>query len=119
MLEFGDIDARQEILARDETKRQLFLNSFISPPSFRIEQLVSGSKFLICGPKGSGKTAFLRFLQDKLNKSGDSYSRFIVFRDDITMQDREKIVSLSQFRVYESGNGEGTRDTENLDCFSA
>ena len=48
-LKIGTIDARQEILARDPAKRQLFMNSFYAPPSFRAENLVSGDKFIICG----------------------------------------------------------------------
>jgi hypothetical protein len=101
-IEFGGIDARHEILARDPAKRKLFLESFVVPPSFSLDDLVSGEKFIIVGPKGSGKTAFLRYLQHKLNSENGKNSRFIIFRDDITAQDREKIAQLSQFRLYDS-----------------
>lgn len=117
-LRFGDIDARHEILARDEGKRQLFLDSFMAPPSFDIKNLINGEKFLIYGPKGSGKTAFLRYLQHRLAENKNSISRFIVFKDDITAQDREKLVTLSQFRIYENGESEENSFDE-LDCLNA
>lgn len=117
-LVFGDIDARHEILARDETKRNLFLDSFVLPRSLLEADLISGEKFLIHGPKGSGKTAFLRHPHHTLDKNDHSYSRFIVFRDDVTPQDRQKITELSQFRVYENHDDEQNGD-ELADCLSA
>jgi energy-coupling factor transporter ATP-binding protein EcfA2 len=109
-MEFGAIDARNEMFSRDVAKRKLFLDAFCSPQSFKFEDLLNGERFLICGPKGSGKTAFLRYLQNKLESKDLKQSRFIVFRDDVTSQDREKLVNLSNYRTYHSSDD----DSENL-----
>lgn len=116
-IEFGNIDARHEILARSPDKRKLFLESFLAPTSFQISDIINGERFLIVGPKGSGKTAFLRYVSHTLDKSPNSKSRFIVFRDDVTDQDREKIATLSNFRIYD---GEDDNDKNLIqDCSSA
>ncbi|PTX56474.1 hypothetical protein C8N43_1133 [Litoreibacter ponti] len=120
-ISFGDIDARHEILARDERKQQLFLDSFFLPPSLNIDKLRNGERFLVCGPKGSGKTACLRYLQNQLDKNKNSKSKFIVFRDDVTTQDREKIIGLSKIRLYETQPDDESDEHDPLamDCLSA
>lgn len=117
-IKFGDIDARSEILARDIGRRQLFLDSFYVPSTVPISELISGDKFLIVGPKGSGKTAFLRYMQHTLSVKTEGASRFIVFRDDVTAQDRDKLASMSQFRVYDNPTVEPTEE-QWADCLSA
>ncbi|UWQ08870.1 P-loop ATPase, Sll1717 family [Aliiroseovarius crassostreae] len=117
-LDFGKIDARQEILSRDPAKRKLFLESFYAPKSFSIDELKSGEKFLIVGPKGSGKTALLRYLEHTLNQNDNSHSRFIVFRDEVTTQDRDKLINLSAFRMYDVSSPEAGEETFQ-DCLDA
>lgn len=118
-IDFGDIDARSEILSRDPVKRNRFLEAFCIPKSVNINEVLNGDRFLIVGPKGSGKTALLRYLSNKLEKASESHSRFIVFRDDITEQDREKIVALSDVRLYEPETLETDESNETLDCLNA
>ncbi len=105
-IEFGAIDARHEILARDPDKRRLFLESFVIPLSFKMSDVRSGERYIIVGPKGSGKTAFLRYVQHTLDAEEGSRSRFIVFRDDVTAQDRDKIATLANFRIYDGSEPE-------------
>lgn len=117
-IRFGDIDARHEILARDPAKRRLFLDSFTVPDKAQLSDILSGEKFVVVGPKGSGKTAYLRYVHHKLNGNENSLSRFIIFRDEVTNQDREKLSNLANFRFYESAEMGGD-DEQLLDCISA
>jgi energy-coupling factor transporter ATP-binding protein EcfA2 len=118
-IDFGDIDARSEILARDPERRKLFLDSFYVPSTVSLHKLVAGDRYLLVGPKGSGKTAFLRYLQNHLAETTEGASRFIVFRDDVTEQDRDKLVSLSQVRIYENGSTKDEDDKDMVDCSTA
>ena len=117
-IKFGNIDARHEILSRDPANRRLFLDAFFVPDNFELDSLLKGDKFVIVGQKGSGKTAYLRFIQHKLNEKEHSDSRFIIFRDEITQQDRDKISTLASFRFYEEASL-GTKDEYISDCTSA
>lgn len=119
-IKFGDIDARSEILARDTSKRQLFLDSFFVPPSVPMQEVWSGDRFLVVGPKGSGKTAFLRFLENRLDHETEGASRFIVFRDDVSTQDRDKLAEMSKFRLYSNeGDQSGLDEDIPMDYLNA
>jgi hypothetical protein len=117
-LRFGDIDARHEILSRNPASRRLFLDAFSVSDYSQLDNLLSGEKFVIVGPKGSGKTAYLRYLHDRLSKNENSSSRFIIFRDEVTSQDRDKLSTLASFRFYDSA-GVDSNDEQILDCSSA
>jgi energy-coupling factor transporter ATP-binding protein EcfA2 len=116
---FGDIDARSEITSRDPEKRSRFVDAFSVPASLNFNQVLNGERFLIVGPKGSGKTAFLRYLDQHLERTTDGKSRFIIFRDDVTDQDRTKLVSLSDFRYYDSNGEDNSAEIDPLDCLNA
>lgn len=117
-IKFGNIDARHEILARDPAKRRLFLDAFCVPECSQFDELLKGEKYLLVGPKGSGKTAYLRYLHHHLNERPDNLSRFIIFRDEVTSQDREKLSTLASFRLYDSAEL-SAEDEAVLDCVSA
>jgi energy-coupling factor transporter ATP-binding protein EcfA2 len=117
-IKFGDIDARHEILSRDPGRRKLFLDAFCVPDDSHLEELLSGEKFLLVGPKGSGKTAYLRYVHHLLNENQNSLSKFIIFRDEVTSQDRDKLSALANFRIYDSAEM-NAEDEPMLDCVSA
>lgn len=62
-----------------------FINSFVVPTSFDIEELTSGDKFFITGYKGVGKTALLIYLDNYLREIDDGTSTsFILFKEEFT-----------------------------------
>lgn len=60
--DFGAEDARNLNLRTDE-ERRIFLESYVHPRGFRIEDFFEGRRYFIYGPKGSGKTTLLRYIQ--------------------------------------------------------
>ncbi|QUR94167.1 P-loop ATPase, Sll1717 family [Macrococcoides canis] len=76
-MEFGNIDAKPE--AQDDER--FFLDSFYAPENVDLNEIYAGKKFLITGAKGTGKTALLRFLNNK--KPHNDLSDFILFKTDI------------------------------------
>ncbi|MER8570847.1 hypothetical protein NKG99_02335 [Mesorhizobium sp. M1409] len=81
---FGDIrigepDANVEYYSAIKAKRTpIFLDTFFAIPNFPLDQFLSGEKFLIYGQKGTGKTAAIRYLENRLKNEFSTY--FLVFR---------------------------------------
>lgn len=56
---FGKTDAFNEL---NTFGQEFFVGSFVANPKYHIEDFLSGSRFFICGKKGTGKSAFLKYL---------------------------------------------------------
>jgi len=87
---FGEIDAKNALVTRDKAARRLFLDAFVLPSSVDMDAILRGDRFLIYGAKGSGKTALLRYVMEDQEKKKNA-SKFIIFNEDITDQEFEKI----------------------------
>lgn len=87
---FGEIDAKNALITRDKEARRLFLEAFVLPSSVDMNAILRGDKFLIYGAKGSGKTALLRYVMEEQDKNNNA-SKFIIFNEDITEQEFNKI----------------------------
>lgn len=106
-IDFGTTDARTQILSRETDQRQLFFDSFYLPAKFNLQPLVSGRKFILQGPKGSGKTAYLSYLRHTLDQNENSVSRFITFRDDVTDLERDRLLDTSSTTIYDTEDCDG------------
>ena len=84
---FGNTDARSEILNRDVKKKEFFIESFYVPAKLRVDDFIEGNKYFIFGPKGTGKTALLRYINEKLNPENNLTS-FVVFKEEISEDDK-------------------------------
>ncbi len=83
LLPVGEPDANAEsVIAQREQKSPLYLEGFVEPPLFRMGDFEAGTKFLILGQKGTGKTAILRNIENRLNRRG-FVTEYIVFRDTL------------------------------------
>lgn len=78
----GEPDANAEyFLAKKEKRDPIFIEAYYEGNRAGALELKSGSKFLLFGQKGTGKTAVLRHLE---GASRDSHrTRFVVFRKEI------------------------------------
>jgi predicted RNA-binding protein with RPS1 domain len=87
----GKPDAKDEI---DTSGIDSFVKSYIMPPNFDIEKLVSGSYYYITGFKGTGKTALLYYLDQYVrDKDPQSCTSFIFFKSDFSDIKRKEIVA--------------------------
>lgn len=76
----GKPDARDEI----DDNPEGFFDNFIVPNEFPVDSFFSGSKFLVSGYKGVGKTSVLYYLQNQaLKKDGNTCTSFIYFKSDL------------------------------------
>lgn len=77
--DFGAEDARYLRLRSPEQKTR-FVDSFVIPKSFKIDDFFLGDKFFIYGPKGSGKTALLQYIKLKAEKEKNATTGFYYFQ---------------------------------------
>lgn len=95
---FGDRDALHEYMKQDREDINVLDNSFVNPPRVRMEELISGARFYILGPKGSGKTTLLWHLK----RAGVSNkSKVILFKTDLKKEDRDRLDKMVDMIVVE------------------
>lgn len=74
-IKFGKIDAYNEL---QEFGEEYYISSFHLYEKYKIENFFKGENYYICGNKGTGKTAFLKYLECKLSE--DAYNLVIPIR---------------------------------------
>lgn len=78
----GEPDANAEyFLARREKKTPIFIDAYYDNDSLDLGEFKRGTKFILYGQKGTGKTALLRHLEKE--SLAEYKSKFIVFRKEI------------------------------------
>lgn len=102
-INFGDIDAKNEILKQTRAKEKLFFESFFIRPSLPIDDFLSGQKSFILGLKGTGKTALLRYLKD-LSEQVDDLTHLILFKSQVTEEDRQALSDNSGYEIVGYGD---------------
>ena len=88
---FGKIDALNEL---NECGPDFFVDSFVNNSRYHIDDFLSGEKYYICGKKGTGKTAFLRYLECTLN-TPENLIIPIRFKSDFDDIDKDAIVKMT------------------------
>ncbi len=84
----GSIDAKYDVnnlISQDE-----FIENFIMPPNFDINDFFRSNKCFIEGYKGTGKTALLNYISKNKQQEG-ALGYFLLFKSDYKNSDREKL----------------------------
>ena len=97
-INFGDVDAKNEILKQSRSGERLFFDSYSIPDSVKISEFVTGRKYFILGLKGTGKTALLRYISDLVEKESN-LSELILFKSHISEEDRQNLSSGAGFEI--------------------
>ena len=64
-IKFGKIDAHNEL---QEFGEEYYRTSFLVYEKYKIDSFINGENYFICGNKGTGKTAFLKYLECKMSE---------------------------------------------------
>lgn len=88
-LNFGKTDASNELNAYGEN---WFMRAFFPYARYKIDSFISGESYYICGEKGTGKTALLKYLQYKLAENPDNLVIPIRFKSDFDDEDKKSMV---------------------------
>lgn len=102
-ISFGDVDAKNEILKQQRAGERDFFTSYSIPQTIDLEQFENGQKHFILGLKGTGKTALLRYLHDKVKESG-CMSELLLFKSHVTEEDRQKLSAGAGFQIVGTGD---------------
>lgn len=89
----GKPDAKDEINFEGLDE---FIKTFVIADHFQIDSLLNGSNCFITGFKGTGKTALLFYLDNKLQEDDSAAcTSFIFFKEDFTEAKRNELQALS------------------------
>jgi cold shock CspA family protein len=103
-LYLGKLDAKNELLDNTEKERVIFVDSFLIPNNFLIEDYLNGQKYYVTGLKGTGKTALLRYLAIKAEERG-KFTSFILFKTSFSEQDKADFVNAARSTIVEKNDG--------------
>lgn len=88
----GSLDAKDDM--NNKLSEKDFIENFILPPNFDIDDFLFGNKCYIEGYKGTGKTALLHYMS-KTKQCINSYSTFMLFKSDYRAKDKEHLENLA------------------------
>jgi len=88
----GSIDAKDDV--NNSISESEFIENFIMPPNFEIEDFLDGNKCFVEGYKGTGKTALLNYMS-KYAQNNDGLEYFMLFKSDYKTSDREKLDNIA------------------------
>lgn len=95
----GKPDAKDEI---EIGNIKNFVDSFILPPNWEIDRMLTSPCFFVTGYKGTGKTALLRYIEDVIKRRFPySCSSFILFKEDFPEIKRRELSENSK-RMFNS-----------------
>jgi energy-coupling factor transporter ATP-binding protein EcfA2 len=97
-IHFGERDALHEYMKQDRADLSILDNSFVNPPRIRMEELRTGARFYILGPKGSGKTTLLWHLK---RNGAPNKSKVILFKSELRKEDRDQLDKMVDMIVVE------------------
>lgn len=89
---FGKTDAFNEL---SELGSDYFLDSFVENDKYRVSEFLDGKKYYICGKKGTGKTAFLRYLECRLKEDSENLIIPIRFKSEFDETDKAQLMGMA------------------------
>ncbi len=102
-ISFGDVDAKNEILKQKRNGDRGFFESYSVPNRISLDDYIKGQKYFVLGLKGTGKTALLRYLHDKLITDG-AISELLLFKTHVTEEDRQQLSQGAGYEIVSTGD---------------
>ncbi len=109
---FGKTDAYNELL---ECGPEQFERSFLKNDAYSIDDFLSGLKYYIYGDKGTGKTAFLKYLECVLSNSPENLVIPIRYKSEFDLSDKKDLQRTAVGNVQEEV-ADVTDLSEQKDC---
>lgn len=91
-IEFGKIDANNEL---QELGVDFYMQSFLSYDRYKVDSFINGQNYFICGNKGTGKTALLKYLECVFSKDSEILVIPVRFKTDFENEDKNQIRKVS------------------------
>lgn len=94
----GEVDSKNELLKQKRVDSTDFFDSFSMPRRVNLDDYLTGQKYYIYGLKGTGKTALLRYLHDRILREG-KISEVILFKSHVSEEDRQGLSKGAGFQI--------------------
>ena len=91
-IKFGKIDAHNEL---QELGEEFYMNSFLEYEKYKIESFINGENYFVCGNKGTGKTALLKYLECNLAKDPCNLVIPIRFKSQFDNVDKQSMRTMA------------------------
>lgn len=91
-IKFGKIDAHNEL---QELGEEFYMNSFLEYEKYKIDTFISGENYFVCGNKGTGKTALLKYLECVLAKDTCNLVIPIRFKSQFDSMDKKSMRNMA------------------------
>ncbi len=91
-IRFGKIDAHNEL---QDLGEDFYIESFLVYDKYKIDSFLSGENCFICGNKGTGKTAFLKYLECKLSKEPVNLIIPVRFKSQLDGMDKKDMRNMA------------------------
>ncbi len=91
-IKFGKIDAHNEL---QEVGEEFYIDSFLEYDKYKINSFISGESYFICGNKGTGKTALLKYLECKLSRDTQNLVIPVRFKSQIDNMDKKNMRNMA------------------------
>lgn len=87
-IQFGKIDAHNELQA---VGNDFYIDAFLNYSKYQTESFINGEKYYICGNKGTGKTALLKYLECKFASDSENLVIPIRFKSQFDNEDKKSM----------------------------
>ncbi|MCM1303330.1 MAG: hypothetical protein NC305_17435 [Lachnospiraceae bacterium] len=91
-IKFGKIDAHNEL---EEVGEDFYIDSFLEYDKYKINSFINGENYFICGNKGTGKTALLKYLECTLSKDAQNLVIPVRFKSQIDSMDKKNMRNMA------------------------
>lgn len=98
---FGERDGLHEYMKSDRLQSASLDNSFVNPPRVKMRELLTGARYIIVGPKGTGKTTLLWHLK---RSASALHSKVVLFKSEIRAEDRAQLDKMTDMIVVQDQN---------------
>ncbi len=106
---FGKTDAFNEL---NTFGQDYFMGSFVSNPKYHIDEFLSGSRYYICGKKGTGKSALIKYLECYFSANNCNLVFSVRFKSDIEQVDKDSFEQIAT--KSDSASTEDKYDTASI-----
>lgn len=93
---FGKVDAKNELLENTVEQRNNFCSTFLLPSNLNVDAFRKGKRYFVYGLKGTGKTAFLRYLSIIFEDNYRYLTSFILFKSEFGEEDKQGFVKAAK-----------------------
>lgn len=107
-IDFGKIDAKNELLGGSAEKKERFIKNYILPQNLTSKipsKFIDEENFIVYGLKGIGKTALLHYLAIHAEKNGAEHD-FFLFKSKFSEEEKQQFSQAARVNLVDDNADE-------------